>query len=173
VNRKSIYLAFCAVTLLGIASCSGAPALYDSTADKAAISASLDHLIASVNAKDLDGIMQYYVSGPSLLVFDVVPPRQYAGSDAYKADWKEFLAQYPTGVHAAVSDFEVETDGTMAYSHGIFTTAGNGPDGKPMPLTVRVTDVFKKVDGKWLAVHEHVSVPVDLATGKPDLTSKP
>jgi ketosteroid isomerase-like protein len=173
MNRKSLCLALWAVAVIGIASCSSAPAPYDPTADKAVISASLDHLVASINAKDLDGIMQYYVAGPSLLVFDLIPPRQYAGSDAYKADWKEFLAQYPTGVHATVSDFQVDTDGTMAYSHGIFTTAGNGPDGKPMPLTVRVTDVFKKVDGKWLCVHEHVSVPVDLATGKPDLASKP
>ena len=40
-------------------------------------------------------------------------------------------------------------------------------------MTVRVTDVYKKINGNWLAVHEHVSVPVDLDTGQPDLTSKP
>jgi ketosteroid isomerase-like protein len=38
---------------------------------------------------------------------------------------------------------------------------------------VRVTDVYKKINGNWLVIHEHVSVPVDLDTGKPDLTSKP
>jgi hypothetical protein len=27
--------------------------------------------------------------------------------------------------------------------------------------------------GRWLIIHEHVSVPVDLDTGKPDLSSKP
>jgi hypothetical protein len=27
--------------------------------------------------------------------------------------------------------------------------------------------------GNWLVVHEHVSIPVDLDTGKPDLASKP
>ena len=27
--------------------------------------------------------------------------------------------------------------------------------------------------GNWLVVHEHISVPVDLATDKPDLESKP
>ena len=42
-----------------------------------------------------------------------------------------------------------------------------------MDLTVRVTDVYKKIKGKWLIVHEHVSVPVDLDTDKPDLQSKP
>jgi len=30
-----------------------------------------------------------------------------------------------------------------------------------------------KIKGKWLIVQEHVSVPVDLATAKADLNSKP
>ena len=42
-----------------------------------------------------------------------------------------------------------------------------------MDLVVRVTDVYRKLKGKWLIVQEHVSVPVDLATQKPDLLSKP
>jgi hypothetical protein len=32
---------------------------------------------------------------------------------------------------------------------------------------------YKKINGNWLVIHEHVSVPVDLDTGTPDLTSKP
>ncbi len=45
--------------------------------------------------------------------------------------------------------------------------------GKKLDLTVRVTDVYKKAQGRWSIVHEHVSVPVDLDSGKPDLSSKP
>jgi ketosteroid isomerase-like protein len=40
-------------------------------------------------------------------------------------------------------------------------------------MTLRLTDVLREINGKWLIVHEHVSVPVDVATGKADLTSKP
>jgi ketosteroid isomerase-like protein len=39
--------------------------------------------------------------------------------------------------------------------------------------TVRVTDGYRKVAGEWLIVLEHISVPVNLATGKPDLASTP
>jgi ketosteroid isomerase-like protein len=46
-------------------------------------------------------------------------------------------------------------------------------EGKQVQLAVRVTDVYRKSQGKWLIIHEHVSVPVDLATGKPDVLSKP
>jgi ketosteroid isomerase-like protein len=48
-----------------------------------------------------------------------------------------------------------------------------GQDGNALDITVRITDVYRKINGKWLAVHEHVSWPVDLATGKADLSSKP
>ena len=40
-------------------------------------------------------------------------------------------------------------------------------------MTFRLTDRLKKIKGKWLIVHEHGSFPVDLATGKADLLSKP
>jgi ketosteroid isomerase-like protein len=45
--------------------------------------------------------------------------------------------------------------------------------GQPIDLTVRDTAAYRKIGGNWLVVHEHISVPVDLATGKPDLESKP
>jgi ketosteroid isomerase-like protein len=72
-----------------------------------------------------------------------------------------------------VTEWKTETEGNLAYGHGIFQTAGNDKDGMPLDLTLRVTDVYRKVNGKWLVVHEHVSWPVDLATGKADLSSKP
>jgi hypothetical protein len=36
-----------------------------------------------------------------------------------------------------------------------------------------VSDVYRKLHGRWLIVQEHVSVPVDLDAGIPDLMSKP
>ena len=34
---------------------------------------------------------------------------------------------------------------------------------------MRVTDAYRKIDGHWLVTMEHVSVPVNLDTGEPDL----
>ena len=47
--------------------------------------------IAAFRAKDLDAIMKFYAADEKLLVFDVVPPRQFVGAAAYREDWKEFL----------------------------------------------------------------------------------
>jgi ketosteroid isomerase-like protein len=46
-------------------------------------------------------------------------------------------------------------------------------DGKAAHLVVRSTDVWRKINGKWLIVQEHNSFPVDLTTGQADLLSKP
>ena len=77
-------------------------------------------------------------------------PRQYVGAAAYRKDWEGFLAAYPSTIQAELSDLKVETEGNLAYSHGIFRTNGPDKDGKPLDLTVRVTDVYRKINGKWL-----------------------
>ncbi len=166
MNRCSSLLATLAVVAACVASCSQAN-------DEADINASVQHLVAAVNAKDINGIMAYYTPDENLFVFDALPPRQYVGAVAFRKDWEGFLAAYPGAVHAEVSDWKTETEGNLAYGHGVFRTNGPDKDGKPLDITVRVTDVYRKVNGKWLVVHEHVSWPVDLATGKADLSSKP
>lgn len=149
------------------------PATSSQANNVADINASVQRLVAAVNAKDINGIMAYYTPDESLVVFDAVPPRQYVGATAFRKDWESLLTAYPKDVHAEVSDWKVESEGNLAYGHGFFHTIGPGKDGKPLDLTVRVTDVYKKVNGQWLVAHEHVSFPVDLASGKPDFNSKP
>jgi ketosteroid isomerase-like protein len=154
------------------ASLTAQPALA-SGKDEAAIRSLETRFAAAFNAKDLDAIMKIYVPGASLLVFDVVPPRQYAGADAYRKDWQELLGLFPGPLKFEISDLHVAAAGSLGYGYSIQHLTGADAKGQTIDLTVRVTDVYRKIKGHWLVVHEHVSVPVDLATGKPDLASKP
>ena len=129
--------------------------------------------IAAVKAKDLDAIMKVYVPDQTLFVFDLEPPRQYVGAAAYRKDWQAFLDSFNGAITFELTDLDITTDDNLAYSHSIQRVAGTDKQGKKLDLTVRVTNVYKKINGNWLVIHEHVSVPVDLETGKPDLTSKP
>jgi ketosteroid isomerase-like protein len=144
-----------------------------SPSDDAQIRALESRFAAAFNAKDVDAIMKVYVPGESLVVFDVVPPRQYVGAAAYRKDWEGFLAELKGPVKFEITDLHVSTAGPLGYSHSIQHVVGTDPKGQPIDLTVRATDVYRKIKGNWLIVHEHVSVPVDLDTGKPDLSSKP
>ena len=142
-------------------------------ADRNQILALEKRFTSAFRAKDVDAIMKVYLPGENLFVFDVTPPRQHVGSDDYKKDWQDFFALFKGPVTFAISDLVVATDGTLGYGHSIQRVKGTSPDGKPIDVTVRVTDDYRKINGKWYIVQEHVSVPVDLATAKADLQSKP
>jgi uncharacterized protein (TIGR02246 family) len=149
---------------------SDTPARADARSD---IKALEDRFVAAFKAKDVDSIMQVYAPGQALVVFDVVPPRQYVGAEAYRKDWQTFLGSFDGPITVELTDLDVGADRNLAYSHSIQRVSGTDKKGKKLDLTVRVTDVYQKIRGRWYIVHEHVSVPVDLDADKPDLASKP
>jgi ketosteroid isomerase-like protein len=140
--------------------------------DDAQINALYQSFATAFRHKDVDAIMALYPRGQTLFVFDAGPPRQHVGWDNYRKDWVDFLGSMKGSPNFSISDLGVTISGDVAYTHSIqHVTATVGK--KTMAVNVRVTDVLRKIDGKWLIVQEHVSVPVDFSTLKPDLLSKP
>src|SRR5919201_5786898 len=72
--------------------------------DEADINALEQNWAAAVKAKDSQKIMSFYAPGEKLFVFDVVPPRQYAGSDAYTKDWEDLFGQLQGTMNTEISD---------------------------------------------------------------------
>ncbi len=173
MNSKAL---LCVALAAGLAGCASAPApapVVDTSAqDQAAIRALEDKFAAAFNAKDVNAIMALYSSSDNLVVFDVVPPRQYTGWAAYKKDFEDTFAMYPGTVQLQVDDLAVTLGGDVAFGHSIQTVTMTDKKGKKTNLIVRVTDGYKKMSGQWLIAHEHVSIPVDLATMKPIPQSK-
>ncbi|MGB8681284.1 MAG: nuclear transport factor 2 family protein [Candidatus Binatus sp.] len=130
-------------------------------------------MMTAFAAKDLDHALAGYVQDDTLFVFDAIPPRQYVGIKAWRADNEGFLALFQGPVKAEMSDLSVTTNGKLGFGHNIQHFSGTGKDGKPIDLTLRVSDGYKKINGKWMIVEEHISFPVDITTGKADFSSKP
>jgi ketosteroid isomerase-like protein len=141
--------------------------------DEAAIRALEQSFAAALNAGDVDAMMKNYVQDSSLIVFDVVPPRQHRGPDEYRKGWLGYFAHFKGTPRFTISDLSITVDGSVAFGHSIQRTVGTDIRGNPVDRTVRVSDGYRKIGGKWLIAHEHISVPVDLATGKADFNSKP
>ena len=167
---------FLIALVAGCVGCSTAPCPApppDTTAqDQAAIKALEDKFTTAFNAKDTTAIMSLYVPDDSLIVFDAAIPRQYTGAAAYAKDWNDFWTMFPGSATFTLSDLDVTVGGNVAYSHSIQHATMTDKKGKKMDMTVRVTDGYKKINGQWLISHEHVSVPVNFATMKPDVNSK-
>ena len=141
--------------------------------DKAEIEALEKRVAAAVQAKDVNAVMANYLPGDSLIVFDVIPPRQYTGWGAYKKDWQGVLGGCADSPKMDISDLAITTGRRIAFSHSIQHFVCTDAKGNKLDMTLRATDAYRKEKGKWLIVHEHISVPVDLATSKADLSSKP
>lgn len=141
--------------------------------DIADIKAAEDRFMTAFRAKDVNAIMELCVPDQTLVVFDVTPPRQRTGAEAYRKDWEEVFNRFEGPLQAEISDVDVTAGGDVAYVLSIHHVTGTMKGGTKLDYTVRVTDGFKKINGKWLIAHTHVSFPVDMRTGKADIESKP
>ena len=117
-----------------------------------------------INATSTDEVMKYYDVN-EIDLYDFVPPLQYKGATAVHGDLDNFFNN-AKDVKGNFVELVVVTDGKMGMARSIQHFTWTSADGKAQEATLRVTDVFHKVDGKWKVIHSHVSVPVDPKTGQ-------
>lgn len=171
--RFALGMVLVALFVAGAAFCIYAQTKTATTTDaKAEIEALETRYNDGFNAKNINKIMACYAPGKGLFVFDAVPPREYPSWDAYKRDWESLFFAYPGPASNTISEQSLTVVGSVAYGHNIQAASFTRKDGSRVNVTVRVTDVYRKMKTGWLIVQEHVSVPVDLDTAKADLLSK-
>jgi ketosteroid isomerase-like protein len=168
MRRTTLYLsAF--LLLAGITAARPARA---QSADEKAILKLFGDFSAAIKARDVNKIMSLYSHDPHAVFFDAYAPREYVGYSAYEKGYKKFFDYSPGTMSATISEVQIGVSGTLAYAYGIDTWVITPPKGKPDKNVFRFTDVLRREGGKWVIFHEHVSFPVDPATGKPDFLSK-
>lgn len=141
--------------------------------DEVAIRALMDRFTNAFNAGDIDAIMKCYVPGKDLIVYDVVPRKEHVGADAYRAAWEDMFSRFKGTPKIAIDELGVAVDGNTGFSNSFMHVTGTDAQGHPVDRWVRVTDGYRKIDGHWLIVLEHISVPVDFSTGKLVPVSRP
>ncbi|HVC43704.1 MAG TPA: nuclear transport factor 2 family protein [Candidatus Binataceae bacterium] len=166
MKKSRIILGFAAAAIMTCGMGLRSNAIAGSSNNDAEISAVEHHL---AEAQTAAAAMKYYDSGPDLMVYDIVPPAEYKGGPAWRKDLDGFFANFPGPSKIEFLVLKVESSGKLGVAYSVQRFTSTGKDGKPFVLVFRATDVLHKRDGKWLIVHEHLSVPVDLTTGKPDL----
>jgi len=163
-------LAMLAVVALACVSLLGMPKTR-ATNDEAKIRQLLDRWAKAFRAHDIDAIMSMYA--PGVVAYDIVPPLQYVGADAYRKDYEEFLAQYDGPIDVEYRDLKIVVGDGAAFAYGLERFNGTLKNGQKSELWIRFTSGFRKINGRWLDIHDHVSVPADLETGKAMLDLKP
>ena len=129
-------------------------------------------LIAATRAKNVDQMMSYFDSGDKLVVFDAIEPLQYVGAASWRKDIEGFMGAFPATVKVELTDLVVVNDARIGFAHSIQRFAGIDKNGKRPEFTLRVTNCSENQHGKWKIVHEHISFPADLSTGRADYNAK-
>jgi len=131
----------------------------------------IEGYVEAFRAKDLDGVMSIYA--PEIVTFDLVPPLQYVGADAMRNRWEEVFSSVPGPVGYEIADLSITVGEEIAFTHSFNRTSATLPTGQQIGTWVRWTACWRKIGGQWLLVHDQVSVPVDVQTGKAVLDLKP
>jgi uncharacterized protein (TIGR02246 family) len=126
-------------------------------ADEDHIRQLIDGWAKALRAKDIDGVMSHYA--PDILLFDLAPPLQYLGTDAYRKNWEEWFATWQGPIGYEIRDLSITTGDGVAFSHSLNRISGKRTNGEETDVWVRATACFRKINGKWKVTHEHISVP--------------
>ncbi len=117
-------------------------------------------MVKALNAKDIDGVIAFFA--PNLVSFDLTPPLRYVGADNKRRAWQEAFATFTGPFAYEVRDLTVTTHGELAVVHSLNHVTATLASGHIIDLWVRWTACFRRIDGVWLVVHDHVSVPADV-----------
>jgi ketosteroid isomerase-like protein len=104
----------------------------------------------------MEGVLAHHAA--DIVMFDVPPPVQLKGIDAYRKSWELFFAHQGKGGAFDLNELEIAADRQVAFCHAIVTCGGADPADQ---FPVRLTIGLRKVDNDWVVTHEHHSVPAD------------
>jgi uncharacterized protein (TIGR02246 family) len=139
--------------------------------DEAGIRQRIDQLVQAIRAMDLEGVKPIYA--PDIVSFDIVPPLRHVGAEAKLSNWADVFTVYQRPLDYEVRDFMLTVGDDVAFGHSLNRISGTLKNGTRTDYWVRWTGCFRKIDGNWLIVHDQVSVPLDVESGRALLNLQP
>jgi uncharacterized protein (TIGR02246 family) len=122
--------------------------------DATQIRALLEQWAAAVRRHDMPAILALHA--PDIVMFDLPPPLQAKGLDAYKQTWELFFQYHKVSQAFDIEELSSVAGDDVGFAFGVMR-CGAGRD--PAGFQFRVTIGLRKIDGAWCVVHEHHSLP--------------
>lgn len=127
------------------------------SSDEARIREAIDNRAKALRVKDIKGVMSHYAA--DLLTFDLAPPLEYVGSDSLRKNLEDWFPTFRGPIGYGISDLHIDVSQDLALCRSLNRITGTRTGGEKTDVWVRATVGLRKIDGKWLIAHEHVSVP--------------
>jgi uncharacterized protein (TIGR02246 family) len=140
-------------------------------ADESEVRAVIDALTDAVRARDVDAMLA--LCAPNVVVFDLLPPLAHEGTDAVERVWAAPLQFLEGPAEYEIERLDVAVGGDVAFAHALTRFGATTKEGGRTQTWLRSTLGFRRLDGRWKLVHQHVSAPIDMETGRALLDVKP
>jgi ketosteroid isomerase-like protein len=127
-----------------------------SAKNEAEIRALIENWASAVRAKNFEGILANHSHG--ILMFDVPPPFQSKGIEAYKRTWDLFFKWAPDPAVFDILEMTITAGEDVAFAAAVMQCVDGAEKNR---LSFRLTIGLSKIGGKWTIVHEHHSVPAE------------
>ena len=72
-----------------------------------------------------------------------------------------------------MTEFEIAAGDDVAFAYGLSHVSATKADGGSLDMWWRATLCFRRIEGEWMAVHEHNSVPFNMENGQASLDLEP
>jgi ketosteroid isomerase-like protein len=116
----------------------------------------IENWALAVRNKDMDGILAHHAA--DMVMYDVPPPFQSAGIEAYRKTWDTFFKYTKRGIFD-IRELHVIAGDQVAFCYATMKCSDKSDTGEFVELPFRLTIGLKKTANQWVIVHEHHSVP--------------
>jgi len=127
------------------------------TTDETAIRDLVENWARAVRSRNISAILANH--SPDVLMFDVPPPLQSKGLEAYKKTWDLFFSWSRDPVAFDFTEMNITAGTDVAFVTALMRCAGTEPNGEKIDLEFRLTIGLRKISGQWVITHEHHSIP--------------
>jgi ketosteroid isomerase-like protein len=132
--------------------------------DKTELRWLIERYEANLCAKDIEQVLSLYA--PDIISFDLEAPLKHVGVAAKRKNWTAVFAAYDGPLVYEITDLSIAVSDDVAFAHSLNRVRGTLKNGDKRDYWVRSTMCFRRINGAWAMVHDQVSVPVDMKTGK-------
>jgi uncharacterized protein (TIGR02246 family) len=126
-------------------------------ASESAIRALIEQWATAVQARDLDGVLADH--SDDIQMFDVPPPNELRGIDAYRESWPPFFEWLKQGAVFELVSLDVTAGADVAFATALLRCGTEEGLRKYPDDRLRLTIGLRNAGGRWLIAHEHHSFP--------------
>jgi uncharacterized protein (TIGR02246 family) len=117
----------------------------------------IERWAAAVRAGELESVLADH--SQDIQMFDVPPPNEVRGIEAYRKTWPPFFEWLKQGAVFEIASLDVTAGDDVAFATALLRCGTEEELRKDPDNRLRLTIGLRKEGGRWVVSHEHHSFP--------------